>query len=338
MSTSEQRPDVIAVQLEIPRGAPDQWRALTALATGFGWRMQGIPAGELGEIPATPAPADEITEAATAPAETEVVTDQTFEQVSSELFGSPVYGQSAAELMRQYRQQVNGHRIAYSGECSWNNRNTRTGYFDPIFDPADELPAAQLKQTAQEFWDSRHYPFEMVFSDQRSLSPWEKVVSLLPGRMTRDRLVSHLTARGLPQHNLHGSLGKIFDVYNVAAGVTDRANIGNTTLDPATEFITRTDLLALVDSAGYGSRQRNVVLDSLAKALESQQQTGQPSEWGEIIAEGAYSGPNDYEKLAKASLPNLANAVRIPYNRDFWRRFALVETDQYQARDLGKYL
>lgn len=303
--------EFVTYAVTLPVDAPDQLRALSGLASAFGWEVQEhIPVAEAN---ASRPPAWEIT-------------DRRFYQASTDLWGSVTYGQT---VVHEFAVQRAGLNRAYSVMSLEFDADKIVCGLAPINDQGQHVVAerstapeelANLEAKVHTLWEDRDFPFALeiekdVDGTRLGMLHWR----LLPGLITKERLAHHAQSRNYPNHKLHGALGKSLDVINVVAGLTPPAE---TASEIETDFINYEEFVHLLKASKLTSFAKQEIRRKLAHGIAAQFRSGRPQLFGEIILEGAVELRADaptYEKIALSSLAALAETFTKPDPRRFLR-------------------
>lgn len=238
------------------------------------------------------------------------ITDEQLLEVSGNLWDSTDYGAAAVSLLELERRHARTSVWAIDDfPLPWQSEAEKRR---PLAAPRSEQEMAEI---VLDMWDQAHYPFEpsVRYLERTGVDNFYPGMSgCSPGFLTRLRLADFSRSRNYDKHELHGTLGKTFDVLTVAAGIKKASEVGSSHIE--TEFITAKDLRAHLRNIELPPSYRKEINYVLADAISDEIHRAVAPEYGEVIFEGYLSGSgHKFEKVAVASL--VAMAKNFPKER-----------------------
>jgi hypothetical protein len=230
------------------------------------------------------------------------VTDQQLLEVSQDLWGSEVYGATVVSMLQSGRHFVDS--------AVWSVDDFTS---DPVARTVDyhgHVPRSEedMRGLALDKWDAAHYPYEPAAHNYNEAGgQYPAYLNITPGMVTRLRLADFGRNRGYDSHELHGTLGKAFDVVAVASGIKKAMEVGTAHVE--TEFITAKELRAHLRAFGLPPYYRNEINTELTFAIMDAVHYSKARKYGEVIFEGhVVTEPgHKFEQVAVASLVSMAD-------------------------------
>lgn len=229
------------------------------------------------------------------------ITNDNLREVSQELWDSTVYGETAVSLLEKGRH--------FTDASIWA--------VDEHLDPnTTQIPRSKQEMTDRvlDIWDHQHYPYEPQVVHNASDEHWPAFSYGEPGPVTRLRLADLSRHRGYDDHELHGTLGKTFDVLSVISGIKKASSVGAAHVE--TEFITASELRAHLRNNELPKYYRDEINSALLRAIVDAVYHVKPPEYGEVVFEGYLPNPGSghrFDQVAVASL--VAMAKKFPEDR-----------------------
>jgi hypothetical protein len=162
-------------------------------------------------------------------------------------------------------------------------------------------------------WGEQHYPYALGSITHIAASEhYPAFVIGRAGSVTYSRLADFSRHRGYDGHELHGTLGKTFDVLAVASGLKKVQEVGASHVEE--KFITYTELKRYLQDHALSRHYRRRIYSEFTLAITEAVWRARPRPYGELVFEGSMSlaGPEGYkfERIALSSLLSLAAKFR----------------------------
>jgi len=271
------------------------------------------------------------------PTETELTSAEILE-TSKETFGTEIYGQFALSLMGWVgsgsKASVvsigDNHHVKFAHSIFHN----RFPAFQERLPVDRHVSETDLKRTIQEGFGEMQFPFmhevhfhprfKYGYSDS-SYGRGYHVASVVPGIMTRERvgafLQKPLREGGVApaDHELHGALGRAFDVLCLASGVKETVDLADT--EARGEVVPLSEFYVFAEREGVSKGKLQTLKSKIQNAFLHQLLYCQAEAWGEVVAEGKpglyYGSDGDGFRtiFLDAVAPSTFSAVRDSYER-----------------------
>jgi len=271
------------------------------------------------------------------PNETELTSAEILE-TSKETFGAETYGQFALDFLGWVGSGSKASVVSIG-----DNHHVRFAHSVfhsrfPAFQerlPVDRFVSeTDLKRTVQEGFGAMQFPFmhEVHFHprfkygyNDPTYGRGYHVASVVPGIMTRERVSAFLQkpiregGAAPADHELHGVLGRAFDVLCLASGVKETVDPDDT--EAQGEIVPLSEFYALAEREGVSKGKLQTLKSKIQNAFLHQLLYCQTEAWGEVVAEGKpdlyYSSDGDGFRTVflDTMAPSTFSAVRDSYER-----------------------
>lgn len=146
---------------------------------------------------------------------------------------------------------------------------------------ATGMPEEEIDITAQQLLSQSGSPFPFVVTRPEAKSDVvREITPLIPNALT---LYGYVRAQELHRHRLHGAVGRVLNVLNVAAGLPSLGEQASRVLPG--DRITPHDLAVILKRSGFTAAQTKLLSDKISATLEYQLLNGKPADHGEVIVD-----------------------------------------------------
>lgn len=259
----------------------------------------------------------------------EIVIESMIRSVAEEHLGSTALGASTLGYLRVLKRLQNR-----PGRMPFEYKVDAAA--GPILTPSLLVwGAAQWEHTGGPFDAKSAGPYGPALTYdgrlQDARSKYHHHWSIMAGGLVKHRLANFLTEKGFDQHQLRGTMGRVYDTLAITSGVLEEPRTPELEAagDPL-EFISLARLRQEMDDANLSRYARNFIRDSIHSNVRAQMATGQPVPVGETVLGGYVDFRGEASFTARAdsiAVQSLAPlAVTIPGEKaqpaqDFLARF-----------------
>lgn len=236
------------------------------------------------------------------PTETELTSEEIV-AVSKELFGTESYGKFAVSFIDWVGAGASGSVAEISGNHHMSFAHSPFHSRLPTYQerlPLDRLASERdIKRATRDAFEMMQFPFkpEIHFHprykygyDHPTYGRGYHVATFVPGAMTRERMSAFLQKPLREQgvapinHELHGVIGRAFDVLCIASGAKEKVDPADT--EAQGEPIPYSEFLAFTEQNGVSKGKLQNFKQKIENAFYHHLLYGTAERWGEVVAEG----------------------------------------------------